>query len=242
MPGAQVQMTALIDVAAFKGIDPIEIDRIEGRSRLIMPRDGAQIFGQGDVADAVYAIVAGEGHVRIGAIDQNSKGLMIENFRAGDIFGEIAVIDGSTRTADAVAEGRVSLLRITSHVFLETLGHNAAFGANLCRILAARLRRTAGLYQDATFANLEARLARQILYLAEYGGRRTDQGLQLAGRFRQSDLADLLGATTRSIITILNAWRASGLVVYDPMRAQLTLRREQALRALIAIDQGASKP
>jgi CRP/FNR family cyclic AMP-dependent transcriptional regulator len=235
-------MTTLIDVTAFKGMDPIELDRIEGRSRLIVPRDGARIFGQGDAADAVYAIVAGEGDVRIGAIDRNSKGLMIENFHVGDLFGEIAVLDGSTRTADAVAEGRVSLLRITSHVFLETLNNNAAFGANMCHILAARLRRTSGLFQDATFANLEARLARQILYLANYGGRRTDQGLRLAGRFRQADLADLLGATTRSIITILNVWRASGLVVYDPIRAQLTLCREQDLRALVNLDHGASKP
>ena len=44
-----------------------------------------------------------------------------------------------------------------------------------------------------------------LLYLAEREGRRTAQGTQLAGRFRQGDLADLLGATTRSIITILNA-------------------------------------
>jgi Mn-dependent DtxR family transcriptional regulator len=56
--------------------------------------------------------------------------------------------------------------------------------------------------------------------------------LQLAGRFRQSDLADLLGATTRSIITILNAWRASGLVIYDPARAQLTICGEAGLHEL----------
>jgi hypothetical protein len=46
-------------------------------------------------------------------------------------------------------------------------------------------------------------------------------------------LADLLGATTRSIITILNAWRASSVVAYDGDRAQLTLVDEAALQALI---------
>ena len=86
---------------------------------------------------------------------------------------------------------------------------------------------------DATFESLEARLARQVLYLGRREGRRTEQGLQLAGRFRQSDLADLLGATTRSIITILNAWRADGLVIYDAARAQLTLCREAELQRLV---------
>jgi CRP/FNR family cyclic AMP-dependent transcriptional regulator len=225
-------MTALLGVAAFKGIDPAELDRIEARSRIIEPRDGTQIFAQGDAADAVYAIVAGEGHVRIGTIDRSSKGLMIAISGVGALFGEIAVIDGSTRTADAVAEGRVRLLRIGSGVFLEVLENNPTLGANLCRIFAGQLRRTSELLLDATFESLEVRLARQVLYLAGREGRRTGQGLQLAGRFRQSDLADLLGATTRSIITILNGWRASGLVIYDTARAQLTICREPGLRAL----------
>jgi CRP/FNR family transcriptional regulator, cyclic AMP receptor protein len=228
-------MTALLGVAAFKGMDPGELDRIEARSRVIEPRDGTQILAQGDAADAVYAIVAGEGHVRIGTIDRSSKGLMIAISSAGDLFGEVAVIDGSTRTADAVAEGRVRLLRISSSVFLETLENNATLGANLCRIFAGQLRRTSELLLDATFESLEVRLARQVLYLARREGRRTEQGLQLAGRFRQSDLADLLGATTRSIITILNAWRASGLVIYDAARAQLTICREPDLLALAGI-------
>ncbi len=105
----------------------------------------------------------------------------------------------------------------------------------MCGTLATRLRRTFDLFQDATFESLEVRLARQVLYLARRDGRRSEHGLRLAGRFRQGDLADLLGATTRSIITILNAWRASGLVTYDGDRAQLTLLDEAALQTLIDI-------
>jgi hypothetical protein len=64
--------------------------------------------------------------------------------------------------------------------------------------MTPRLRRTYELFQDAAFESLEGRLARQVLYLAEREGRPTPQGLRLAHRFRQADLADLLGATTRS--------------------------------------------
>jgi CRP-like cAMP-binding protein len=100
-------------------------------------------------------------------------------------------------------------------------------------MFAQRLRRTSLLFRDATFESLEVRLAKQVLYLASRDGRRTEQGLQLGGRFRQGDLADLLGATTRSIITILNAWRASGLVAFDAARAQLTICREHELQQMI---------
>jgi CRP-like cAMP-binding protein len=232
--GRRKTMTALLGVTAFKGLELAELDRIEARGRIIETRGRTQVFAQGDPADAAYAIVAGDGHVRIGSIDRSSKGLMIEVFRVGDVFGEIGVIDGGMRTADAVAEGRVQMVRIDAKVFLETLATNAALGANLCRIFASRLRRTSDLFRDAAFESLEVRLARQVLYLAKRGGRQTEGGLQLANRFRQGDLADLLGATTRSIITILNAWRTSGLVHYDPTTAKLTLRSEAGLQRLIS--------
>ena len=226
-------MTALLSVTAFKGMDPAELDRIEARSRMLEPRDGTRLCAEGDPADAVYAIVAGTGHIRVGSLDRSSKGLMYEVFGAGEIFGEMGVIENSTRTADGVVEGRLRLLRITGSVFLDALNNHAVLGANLCRILAGRLRRTSSLFRDATFESLEVRLARQVLYLAKIDGRNTEQGRQLGGRLRQGDLADLLGATTRSIITILNAWRANGLVMYDPVRAQLTICREADMQRLV---------
>jgi len=226
-------MSELSGIIAFKGMTAAELDRIWASSRITEPRDGTQIFAQGDAADAVYAIVSGQGQVRIGTTHRSSKSLMVQIFRAGDIFGEIGVIDGSMRTADAVTEGRVRLLRIGGSVFLSALAESPALGANLCRMLADRLRRTFGLFEDATFESLETRLARQVLYLAKCNGMRTENGLRLGGRFRQGDLADLLGATTRSIITILNAWRTSGLVIYDPQRAQLTICREADFQRLV---------
>jgi CRP/FNR family transcriptional regulator, cyclic AMP receptor protein len=102
-------------------------------------------------------------------------------------------------------------------------------------MMAQRLRRTYGLFRDAAFETLEIRLAQQVLYLAEREGRPTQQGLRLMHRFRQADLADLLGATTRSIITILNSWRTAGLVIYDANRALLTVQDVSALRAIVEV-------
>jgi CRP-like cAMP-binding protein len=231
-------VSLLAGIVVFAGLDPVERGRLERVSVATEPRNNAEVFKQGDPADAIYAIVGGDGHVRIGAIDRRSKSLMVELFRSGDIFGEIGVIDSGTRSAAAVVEGRVKLVRIPGTAFLEALARSPALGEALCRTLAQRLRRTFELFQDASFETLEVRLARQVLYLADREGRQIEQGTRLANRLRQADLADLLGATTRSIITILNAWRAAGLVLYDTERAFLTLRDPGALRALIGQDAG----
>jgi CRP/FNR family transcriptional regulator, cyclic AMP receptor protein len=224
---------SLHSIAVFKGLSGEALRQLEQSSVPVEPRDGEAIFSQGDPADSVYAITGGDGHVRIGAIDRHSKALMVEVFRAGEIFGEIGVIDGGVRTATAAAAGRLRLMKIRQTAFLAALANYPTIGEALCRMMAQRLRRTYELFQDATFETLEARLARQIVYLATSEGRPTPQGVRLTHRLRQADLADLLGATTRSIITILNAWRAAGLVIYDTERALLTVTNIAAMRAIV---------
>jgi CRP/FNR family cyclic AMP-dependent transcriptional regulator len=220
-------------IFAFKGMSREALSQMETGSVTLEPRDGATIVAQGDPADAVFAITAGDGHVRIGSVDRHSKALMVEVFHVGEIFGEIGVIDSGVRTAAALAVGRITLVKIRASAFLTALATSPQLGDALCRVMARRLRRTFELLQDATFETLEVRLARQILYLAARGSRQTPQGVRLSDRLRQADLADLLGATTRSIITILNAWRMAGWVVYDTDRALLTICDAAALRAIV---------
>jgi CRP/FNR family transcriptional regulator, cyclic AMP receptor protein len=233
-----MHLMSLASVAVFKFMTGEDLNRLELASTFVEPRNGTSIFTQGDQADSVFAIIEGDGHVRIGSVDRNSKALMVEICRAGEIFGEIGVIDGGLRTAAALAEGRVRLMKIRAAAFLAALASSPELGNALCHMMAQRLRRTFDLFQDATFETLDVRLARQILYLAARRGRQTPHGLRLSDRLRQGDLADLLGGTTRSIITILNAWRAAGVVVYDTDRALLTVCDIEALRALVKADRG----
>ena len=166
-------LSLLTSVAAFAGLDPTERDRLERAGTVSEPRDGTTVFDQGDPGNAIYAIVGGDGHVRIGTINRRSKSRMVEIFRVGDTFGEIGVIDSGVRSAAAVAEGRVRLLRIPAPIFLQALARNPSLGEALCRSLAQRLRRTFSLFQDASFKRWSKRLARQVLYLADREGRRT---------------------------------------------------------------------
>jgi len=223
----------LSGIVPFQGMSSEHRALLEVGGTVLEPRDGSVILHHGEAPDAVYAVIGGDGHVRMGVVDKNSKALMVEVVRAGEIFGEIGVIDPGPRTASGIVEGRVKLYKIRAASFQKALSESAPLGEALCRMIAGRLRRTFGLLQDATFETLEVRLARQVLYLADREGRPTPEGVRLGSRLRQGDLADLLGATTRSIITILNNWRADGVVVYDTDQARLTVRNIQALRSLV---------
>jgi CRP-like cAMP-binding protein len=224
----------LADFKAFQGMSSEALARLQQGGTVVEPCDRSEIFLQGDPPDVAYAIIAGDGHVRMGASDRRGRALMVEVFHRGEIFGEIGVIDGLPRTTAAVVEGKVRLLKIPAPAFLAVLASCPSLGDALSHMLAQRLRRTCELFQDATFERVEVRLARQVLYLLGREGKATPSGPRLAHRFRQSDLADLLATSTRSIITVLNAWRAAGLVGYDTERALLTVQDTVALQAVAA--------
>ncbi len=230
--GNSVTAATLSKLPLFQGVPEDVLRRLAEGAATLRPADGAQLFVQGDPPAAVFLVIEGGGRVRVGAPDAADKRLMVEVFRAGDLLGEIGVLDGAPRSADATVLGEVRLLRIEGNAFRSAAQGCAPLALNLARLLAARLRRTFGLLQDATFAPLEVRLARQVLYLAKTDGVKTPAGVRLGGRFRQPDLADLLGATTRSIITILNNWRAADIVAYDTDKAFLTVRATERLEAI----------
>ena len=223
-------MVLLSSIECFSGLPVAILEQFERTGHAANPPNDATIFAQGEPADAVYAVIGGDGQIRIGSSTANSKSLMVELLGTGEIFGEMGVIDGGVRSAEAVVIGRVQLWRIGAAVFRDVLDTTPALGTALTRMLTRRLRRTYTLLQDATFATVEARLARQVLYLAGLNGQQTARGIRIPGRFRQPDLADMLGASLRSVITVLNSWRAEGLVLYDTNSARLTICRLDALR------------
>jgi len=156
-------LSLLAGIDAFHDMGQNERHRLERVSTVLLPRDGSEIFSQGDPADAVYAIVGGDGHVRFSPADRSSETLMVAVCKQGDIFGEIGVIDGSARTSAAIVEGRVQLARIPAPYFLAALSSSAGLGHILCQTLARRLLWTVTLFQDASFQRCDQAAMRALL-------------------------------------------------------------------------------
>ncbi len=220
--------------ALFEGVRPEDCTRLLAAASMRDLAENEVVFRQGDPAGAAYVVAGGTGNVRAGAAGGAQKQLMVEIFRQGDLFGELAALDGTRRSAEATAlGGPVHLAVLPAKAFRDALAEVPRLGANLALLLAARVRRTFTLLQDATFERLEIRLARQLLYLARRDGRPAPGGVRLGQRVNQDDLADLMGATTRSVITILNAWRADGMLRYDARTGRVTLPDPDRLVRLV---------
>jgi CRP/FNR family transcriptional regulator, cyclic AMP receptor protein len=221
----------LADAAVFKSVPPDEVRRLLGSAQVQNYPNNKVVFQRGDAADYAYIVL--NGHVQISTQGQKKDArVTVEIFKAGDIFGELGVISGEKRTADANAMGTAQVATLNGMLFRTLMETSPAFSINLLQMVTGRLRRTYMLLEDAALLDLEHRLARQVLYLLKLGAT-GEQQPRLYARFRQKDLADLLAAVPRSIITILNKWRAQKLVHFDGRTAQLTILDLKRFKALL---------
>jgi CRP/FNR family transcriptional regulator, cyclic AMP receptor protein len=94
---------------------------------------GDVVFKEGDVADALFIIQSGEVEIRLG-------NRVLEKLPQYSIFGEMALIDASPRSATAVAASDVKLVPVTEKQFLFLISNTPHFALNVMRIMARRLR------------------------------------------------------------------------------------------------------
>ena len=105
------------------------------------------------------------GAVKVSVASADGKDIVLNVFREGDIFGEIALLDGRPRTADATAMSDCELIVIERRDFFPFLTSQPDVMLKFIEILCSRLRRTSEQVQDITFLNLPTRLAKTLLQL-----------------------------------------------------------------------------
>lgn len=96
-------------------------------------RSGEPIFREGDAADCLYVVREGEVDITLG-------NRLLKALGPGDIFGEMALIDGSPRSASAVARSDVTLIPVNEKQFVFLVGQLPYFALGVMRVLAERLR------------------------------------------------------------------------------------------------------
>ena len=94
---------------------------------------GSVVFREGDAGDALYVVLSGSVRIAKG-------GAEIAILRKGSSFGEMAVLDGAPRSADASVCDEAVLLRISSEEFYEALAEDPRLMQNVIAVLTRRLR------------------------------------------------------------------------------------------------------
>ena len=196
--------------AVFARLNDAEIDTVLSQARITTYRAGQQIVAKGDPGESIMAVL--RGRVSISVPSPDGRQVVLSVLTDGTVFGEIALLDGKERTADASALTKCEILIVPRHSVWQLLERRIDLCIDLLLILCDRLRHTNQQVEDLAFLDLEARIAKVLLrLLSESEGDHE----HLAVRISQRVLGDLAGGARESINKHLNTWKESGVITID---------------------------
>jgi CRP-like cAMP-binding protein len=191
-------------------------------------QQGELIFFQGDPGQALYLIEVGR--VRIYVQDESGQETSVIFYSAGDIFGELAVIDGMPRSASAIAVEETIVHVLSRERLRAHLLASPQLAYNFMQALALRVRYSTLQVGTLTLHDVPSRLARKLLELAQGYGRVTAGGVKIDMTLTQSDLASLIGATRESTNKALGNFKRGGVIRME--QNQITIIDPDALREM----------
>ena len=168
---------------------------------------GEVVFARGDAAEEVYLVVSGQ--LRISVVSQDGRELAFRLVGAGQMVGELAVLDGSRRSADLTALRRSELLGLDRRNLQGLIATRSAMAAGVIAFLCRRVRDTSEQLETLALQRIETRLARYLLRLA--GSAASPHGeVELISDVSQSEIGALIGASRPKVNIAFTALEKRG--------------------------------
>lgn len=134
---------------------------------------GEIMFRKGDPGISILVVI--KGCVRISTVTFEAKEIVLNLIQADEVVGEIALLDGKERSADAIAIQFTEVLVLERRDFLRILERNPRAAILMLEVLCDRLRRTSEQVEDLILTNA-ALFSRVLVQLAEQFGNEVDVG------------------------------------------------------------------
>ena len=149
----------------FGQLAPDQIEHLCSYAQTRRINRGATIFKKGDPGNSLFAIAAGT--VKIDVPSPGGRDAVFNLVQEGEILGEIALLDGQPRTADATAMTDCVLIVIDRRDFVPFVTARPEIAMKLIEVLCGRLRHTSQQIEDVMFLDFPARLAKTLLQLSQ---------------------------------------------------------------------------
>jgi CRP-like cAMP-binding protein len=202
---------ALAAIPFFAGLGPEAMERLAATMRTRRFRRGEVIFHLGDPGDALFVIVTGD--VKISLPSETGDEAILATLSAGDVFGELALLDGAPRSASATALSATETVVLPRDRFRELIATEAGVRDALLASIAGELRRLTTHVEELHFLDITGRLAARLVRLANEGGTRLpDGGIRLRRNLTQGDLAAMVGCPRQSVNKLLGQFTDDGLI------------------------------
>jgi len=197
----------------FRGLNAAERSDLVGRARMRNYRAGDTIFLMGASGDSMMAVL--DGNVRISVPSPEGKEIVLAIIQPGEVFGEIAVLDGKERTAEATAMTDCTLAVLERRDVLSFLETNPTGWPRLVDLLCARLRHSDRQIAEMAFLQLPVRLAKALLRMADMAAGLAGARAGARIRLTQRELGNIVGMTRESVNKCLRDWQRKGIIRID---------------------------
>ncbi len=187
----------------FCDLDPEAFDQLCRYAKQATLKRGASIFSKGDPGNSLVAVISGT--VKISVSSPDGRSAILNLIGPGEIFGEVAVLDGQARTADATANTNCEIFVIDRREFLPFVRSQPALAMKFIELLCARLRWTSDQVEQVILQDLPGRLASALIRLTER--HKPAQGGRTIA-VTQQEISEMVGMTRESINKQLRAWAA----------------------------------
>src|SRR6266581_1651070 len=191
----------LKQVPLFADLEDEEIRELMTLARRRIFRAGEVIFHRDDPGQVLYLIK--EGKVKICLISPDGQEMTLTVFGKGECFGELGLLDGLPRSADAIAMERVECYTIQRSDFNNAIMKNPKIAIQVMEVLSRRLRKTDEKIEDLVVLDVYGRVAKKLLDLGDEHGIKAEDGIRIEIRLTQQDLAAMVGASRESVNKVM---------------------------------------
>src|SRR5512140_1764945 len=202
----------LADITLFTGLTPTQLDWISQRAHRRVFEPGSNVMTIEQPGEAVYIILHGTVKIHI---EQGERDVILAILGAGDMLGEMSLIDSVGRSASAVTLENSLLLWMDKVSFNYILDNFMPVARNLVKILSARVRLSDQMIQALATLDVNGRVARQLLAFEEKYGYEKDGATQIRIVLTQGDIADLVGASRKRVNQTMVLLKEQGLIDTD---------------------------
>jgi CRP/FNR family transcriptional regulator, cyclic AMP receptor protein len=202
---------AIARAPLFAALPLTAIEDLTGRVAVRRVAANETVVSQDEAGDSMFVIASGR--VKVVIFGENGREVTLSILRPGDAFGEMSLFDGQSRSANCIALEPTALLVLSRDDLLLHIASHPRTALNLMGEMAARLRRADEAIAQLALCDVNERLVRRLVSLAQEEGTEGPEGLLVRRRPTQQELANMIGSCRETISRAFNQLARDGLII-----------------------------
>ena len=205
-----IDAAVLRRVGLFSELEPAELESV---ARAFSPRTfpgGSPIIRESEPGDLFFVLLRGE--VKVFVDSPDGREVVLSHLQAGDFFGEMALLEGDSRSASVTALTDCELAAIGRSEFFAVLSRDFSLTKKILQTLSSRLRKANDVIESMALLDVGGRLARYLLRLADESGQPAVDGYFVVTRPTHQEIANSIGATRETVTRMLKQFESRKLI------------------------------